>query len=45
MGVGMTMIVEPGLADDVLNSVPGAFKVGGVVKRTPGEERTKLIGL
>jgi phosphoribosylformylglycinamidine cyclo-ligase len=45
MGVGMTIIVEPGLADDVLNSVPGAFRVGQVVKRAEGEERTKLIGL
>ena len=45
MGVGMTIIVEPGLADDVLNSVSGAFRVGEVVKRAPGEERTKLIGL
>ena len=45
MGVGMTIIVEPGLADDVLNSVPGAFRVGEVVERAEGEERTKLIGL
>ncbi|MDA1278506.1 MAG: phosphoribosylformylglycinamidine cyclo-ligase [Chloroflexi bacterium] len=45
MGVGMTIIVEPGLADDVLNSVPGAFRIGDVVERMPGEERTKLIGL
>ena len=45
MGVGMTIIVEPGLADDVLNSVPGAFRIGEVVERAPGEERTKLIGL
>jgi phosphoribosylformylglycinamidine cyclo-ligase len=45
MGVGMTIIVEPGLADDVLASVPGSFKVGEVVERTEGEERTKLIGL
>ncbi|HIF71234.1 MAG TPA: phosphoribosylformylglycinamidine cyclo-ligase [Dehalococcoidia bacterium] len=45
MGVGMTIIVEPGLAYDVLNSVPGAFRVGEVVERAEGEERTKLIGL
>ena len=45
MGVGMTIIVEPGLADDVLNSVPSAFRVGEVVERSEGEERTKLIGL
>jgi phosphoribosylformylglycinamidine cyclo-ligase len=45
MGVGMTIIVESGLADDVLSSVPGAFRVGEVVKRAEGEERTKLIGL
>lgn len=45
MGVGMTIIVEPGLADDVLNSVPGAFRVGEVVERAAGEERTNLIGL
>jgi len=45
MGVGMTIIVEQGLADDVLNSVPGTFRVGEVVKRAPGEERTNLIGL
>jgi phosphoribosylformylglycinamidine cyclo-ligase len=45
MGVGMTIIVEPGLADDVLASVPGSFRVGEVVKRAEGEERTKLIGL
>ena len=45
MGVGMTIIVEPGLADDVLNSVPGAFRIGEVVERAEGEERTKLIGL
>ena len=45
MGVGMTIIVEPGLAGDVLSSVPGAFRVGEVVKRAPDEERTKLIGL
>jgi phosphoribosylformylglycinamidine cyclo-ligase len=45
MGVGMTIIVEPGLADDVLNSVRGAFRVGEVVERAEGEERTKLIGL
>ncbi len=45
MGVGMTIIVEPGLVDDVLNSVPGAFRVGEVVKRAEGEARTKLIGL
>ncbi len=45
MGVGMTIIVEPGQVEDVLNSVPGAFRVGEVVKRAEGEERTKLIGL
>ncbi|MDP6667665.1 MAG: phosphoribosylformylglycinamidine cyclo-ligase [Dehalococcoidia bacterium] len=45
MGIGMTIIVEPGLADDVLDSVPGAFRIGQVVRRAPGEERTKLIGL
>lgn len=45
MGIGMTIIVEPGLADDVLNGVPGAFRIGEVVIRAPGEERTKLIGL
>ena len=45
MGVGMAIIVEPGLADDVLSSVPGAFRIGEVVERAPGEERTKLIGL
>lgn len=45
MGIGMTIIVEPGLADDVLNGVPGAFRIGEVVMRAPGEERTKLIGL
>jgi len=41
----MTIIVEPGQVEDVLNSVPGAFRVGEVVKRAEGEERTKLIGL
>ena len=45
MGVGMTIIVEPGLADDVLASVPGSFRVGEVVKRDAGEERTRLIGI
>ena len=45
MGVGMTIIVEPGLADDVMNSIPGAFRIGEVVERAPVEERTKLIGL
>ena len=45
MGVGMTIIVEPGLADDVLRGVPGAFRIGEVVERAADEERTKLIGL
>ena len=45
MGVGMTIIVEPGLEKDVLKSVPGSFRVGEVVVRPVGEERTNLIGL
>ena len=45
MGVGMTIIVESGLEKDVLKSVPGSFRVGEVVVRPVGEERTNLIGL
>jgi phosphoribosylformylglycinamidine cyclo-ligase len=45
MGVGMTIIVEPGLEKDVLKNVPGSFRVGEVVVRPVGEERTNLIGL
>ena len=45
MGVGMTIIVESGLEKDVLKSVPGSFRVGEVVIRPVGEERTNLIGL
>tara|TARA_Y100000590_G_C15718607_1_gene1012769 strand:- start:29 stop:1066 length:1038 start_codon:yes stop_codon:yes gene_type:complete len=45
MGIGMTIIVEPGLVDDVTSAVPGSFRIGEVVKRIETEERTRLIGL
>ena len=45
MGVGMAIIVEPGLEQDVLKSVSGSFRIGEVVARPVGEESTRLIGL
>ena len=45
MGVGMAIIVEPGLEKDVLKSVSGSFRIGEVVVREVGEESTRLIGL
>ena len=45
MGIGMAIIVEPGLEQDVLKSVSGSFRIGEVVARPVGEESTRLIGL
>lgn len=45
MGIGMAIVVEPSLVDEVLNEIPDAFNIGNVVQRAPGEERTNLIGL
>ena len=45
MGIGMAIIVEPGLEQDVLKCVSGSFRMGEVVARPVGEESTRLIGL